>query len=95
MSFRVFGIGEVLWNLLPTGNQLGGAPANLTYHAQNRGAEASLITRIGDDALGKEALRKFKCRCDMFWQLIAEKRPYLQCNHRYFASRAKKFIDSA
>lgn len=60
MSFRVFGIGEALWDLLPTGQQLGGAPANFTYHAQNLGADASLITRMGDDFLGKEALQQFK-----------------------------------
>lgn len=60
MSFRVFGIGEALWDSLPTGRQLGGAPANFTYHAHNLGADASLITRIGDDFLGKEALQQFK-----------------------------------
>lgn len=60
MSFKVFGIGEVLWDLLPTGRQLGGAPANFTFHARNLGADAALITRIGDDGLGQEALRKLK-----------------------------------
>ena len=56
MSFKLVGIGEVLWDLLPGGRQLGGAPANFTYHARALGADARLISRIGDDDLGREAL---------------------------------------
>jgi fructokinase len=54
------GLGEVLWDLLPTGKQLGGAPANFTYHAHALGAEARLISRIGKDALGQETLDRLK-----------------------------------
>ena len=56
MSFKLVGIGEVLWDLLPGGRQLGGAPANFTYHARALGADARLISRIGHDDLGREAL---------------------------------------
>jgi len=56
VSFKVVGIGEILWDLLPGGRQLGGAPANFAYHARALGAEARLISRVGDDALGREAL---------------------------------------
>ena len=56
MSFKLVGIGEVLWDLLPGGRQLGGAPANFTYHARALGADTRLISRIGDDDLGREAL---------------------------------------
>jgi fructokinase len=56
MSFRVVGIGEVLWDLLPAGPQLGGAPANFAYHAHALGATASLVTRVGNDDLGKAIL---------------------------------------
>ncbi len=52
----IVGLGEVLWDLLPTGQQLGGAPANFTYHARALGAEARLISRVGQDALGRETL---------------------------------------
>lgn len=50
----VIGIGEVLWDLLPKGKQLGGAPANFTYHARIQGARALLISAIGADELGQE-----------------------------------------
>ena len=54
--FRVVGIGELLWDLLPTGAQIGGAPANFSYHARALGAEARTISRVGDDTLGHELL---------------------------------------
>jgi fructokinase len=60
MSFKVIGIGEVLWDLLPSGPQLGGAPANFAYHSRALGAAAGVITRIGNDAFGKEILSRFK-----------------------------------
>lgn len=56
MNFKVVGIGEVLWDLFPGGRQLGGAPANFTYHACALGADARLISRVGHDDLGREAL---------------------------------------
>lgn len=55
MSFKLVGIGEVLWDLLPGGRQLGGAPANFAYHAGALGAEARIISRVGNDTLGREA----------------------------------------
>lgn len=54
MRPKVFGIGEVLWDLLPAGRKLGGAPANFAYHAAALGAEGAIISRVGDDALGRE-----------------------------------------
>ena len=50
----VIGVGELLWDLLPGGRQLGGAPANFAYHAQALGADSLVISRVGDDALGRE-----------------------------------------
>ena len=58
MSFRLIGIGEVLWDHLPGGKQLGGAPANFAYHANALGANAALISRVGNDFLGREALSR-------------------------------------
>jgi len=62
MSFRIVivGIGEVLWDLLLSGPQLGGAPANFAYHAHALGAEAHVISRVGDDDRGREILRRFR-----------------------------------
>ena len=59
MDFNVVGIGEVLWDLLLTGPQLGGAPANFAYHAHALGAEARVITRVGNDDYGREIVRRF------------------------------------
>jgi fructokinase len=59
MGFRVVGVGEVLWDLLLTGPQLGGAPANFAYHAHSLGAEAQVITRVGKDDHGREIIRRF------------------------------------
>ena len=46
--------GEVLWDMLPTGKLAGGAPMNVAYHLNALGVNASLISRIGNDALGLE-----------------------------------------
>lgn len=60
MSFSVVGIGEVLWDLLPDGPQLGGAPANFACHAAALGANACVITRVGEDELGQRILKRFE-----------------------------------
>lgn len=50
----VVGLGEILWDLLPSGRQLGGAPANFAYASHLLGARACVASRIGNDELGKE-----------------------------------------
>ena len=60
MNFKVVGIGEALWDLLPAGRQMGGAPTNFAYHARALGAEAQLITRVGNDDLGRELVDRLK-----------------------------------
>lgn len=50
----VVGLGEVLWDLLPEGKQLGGAPANFAYMSGLLGHRAIVASRIGADALGEE-----------------------------------------
>lgn len=53
----IVGIGEVLWDMLPGGKQLGGAPANFAYHAKALGSDNSvsyIISAIGNDTLGTE-----------------------------------------
>jgi fructokinase len=49
--------GEVLWDLLPDGPVLGGAPANLAYRLQELGSSVGLISRVGADKLGQEILQ--------------------------------------
>lgn len=60
MSCEVVGIGEVLWDLLPSGPQLGGAPGNFAYHARQLGAHARVITRVGNDELGRQAIQRYE-----------------------------------
>ena len=50
----VIGIGEALWDMLPEGKKLGGAPANFAYHASQFGHEAVAVSAIGQDPLGEE-----------------------------------------
>jgi len=53
----ILGIGELLWDVLPAGPQLGGAPANYSVMAGRLGNHATVISRIGRDALGERALQ--------------------------------------
>lgn len=50
----VVGLGEVLWDMLPEGKQLGGAPANFAYQVSQCAFPTMLISAVGDDALGEE-----------------------------------------
>lgn len=56
-EFNVIGMGEILWDLLPQGKQLGGAPTNFAFHARQLGLKASIISSVGDDPLGTEILQ--------------------------------------
>ncbi len=49
------GLGELLWDMLPEGKQLGGAPANFSVMSARLGNRAVIASRLGNDALGKEA----------------------------------------
>jgi fructokinase len=60
MKYKLVGLGEVLWDLLPDGKQLGGAPANFTCHARALGAEARLVSRVGSDASGREIIERLE-----------------------------------
>lgn len=56
----VIGIGEALWDVLPEGKKIGGAPANFAYHVKQFGLDSCAVSAIGDDALGKELIENFK-----------------------------------
>ncbi len=54
---RVVGLGEILWDVLPDGSRhLGGAPMNVAVHAKSLGCTASVISAVGKDELGREAI---------------------------------------
>jgi len=52
----ILGVGELLWDLLPAGPQLGGAPANFAVMAGRLGNHAAILSRIGRDDLGRKAV---------------------------------------
>ena len=58
MKKSIVGFGEVLWDLLPGGKQLGGAPLNFIYRVNGLGNNGIMVSRLGHDELGKEALAK-------------------------------------
>lgn len=53
----VLGIGEILWDMLPGGRRLGGAPGNVLVHLARLGHPVTYITAVGADDLGTEARR--------------------------------------
>lgn len=55
----VIGLGEALFDCLPTGRKLGGAPANFAYHVSQFGFDSCAISAIGDDELGQEIIDTF------------------------------------
>lgn len=56
MNPSIICFGEMLWDVLPAGRQPGGAPMNVAVHLLNLGLHPRLVSRIGDDELGKELL---------------------------------------
>lgn len=56
MNQIIVGIGEILWDVLPGGKRLGGAPANFAWHVTQAGLEGCVISAIGNDAAGEEIL---------------------------------------
>lgn len=70
MNKIVVGMGEALWDVLPEGKKIGGAPANFAYHVSQFGLPSCVVSAIGDDALGKKIIENFTSKG--LDQLIAE-----------------------
>lgn len=66
----VVGMGEALWDVLPEGKKIGGAPANFAYHVSQFGLPSCVVSAVGADALGKEIVENFTSKG--LNQLIAE-----------------------
>ena len=62
MKRYIVGLGEALWDVLPEGKKLGGAPANFAYHVGQFGLDTVAISALGDDALGDETIEALKDR---------------------------------
>ena len=56
----VVGMGEALWDVLPEGKKIGGAPANFAYHVSQFGLPSRVVSAVGEDKLGSEILDNFR-----------------------------------
>lgn len=83
----MIGLGEVLWDLLPSGKVLGGAPANFAYMASVLGDQGIVASRVGNDDLGREA-------CHVM-QELGLSTAYLQHDERHETGAATVSIDAA
>src|SRR5213595_2931605 len=83
----MIGVGEVLWDLLPSGKVLGGAPANFAYMASVLGDQGIVASRVGEDELGREACRVM--------QELGLTTSYLQHDERHETGTATVSIDAA
>jgi len=59
MNNMIVGLGEALWDMLPEGKKIGGAPANFAYHVSQFGFESCVVSAVGNDKLGNEILDVF------------------------------------
>ena len=60
MKRYIVGLGEALWDVLPDGKKLGGAPANFAYHAAQFGLDTIAISALGEDKLAEETIEALK-----------------------------------
>ncbi len=59
MKKLVIGMGEALWDVLPEGKKIGGAPANFAYHVSQFGLPSCVVSAVGEDTLGDEIISNF------------------------------------
>lgn len=83
----MIGLGEVLWDILPSGKVLGGAPANFAYMANVLGDEGIVASRVGNDDLGREAYSVMQER--------GLNTTYVQHDNLHETGTAKVSIDAA
>ena len=60
MRKKIVAFGEVVWDILPNDKVLGGTPSNMVFRCNSFGEEGHLLSRIGDDELGREALQRLE-----------------------------------
>jgi fructokinase len=73
MNDMIVGMGEALWDVLPEGKKIGGAPANFAYHVSQFGFNSRVVSAVGDDKLGNEILENFS---EKNLNFMIEKVPY-------------------
>ena len=87
LKHTIVGLGELLWDLLPSGRQLGGAPANFAYFASLLGDRGVVASRVGNDDLGRQAARKLR--------QLGSSTEYLQCDPTYPTGTVEVRVDAA
>lgn len=85
MKFRVLCIGEILWDSLPQGLFLGGAPFNVAYHLHTLGCETILVSKIGKDILGEKIIKSMNA--------LGMSTKYLQVDDNYPTGIVKVNLD--
>lgn len=83
--FKIAAFGEVLWDLLPDASVLGGAPFNFTYRMNSLGHEGIMISAVGKDELGENALRTISA--------LQISNRYIQVNPAYSTGTVNVFFD--
>ena len=83
----MIGLGEVLWDILPSGKMLGGAPANFAYMTNVLGDQGIVASRVGNDDLGREA-------CGVMQRLGLDT-SYVQQDDQHETGAARVSIDAA
>ena len=73
MNDIIVGMGEALWDVLPEGKKIGGAPANFAYHVSQFGFDSRVVSAVGEDKLGNEILKNFDAKKLNY---LIEKVPY-------------------
>jgi fructokinase len=84
--FKIVGIGELLWDLLPAGKQLGGAPANFAYITTLLGDEGIAASCVGCDGLGDEAIQRL--------ERLGVSTAFIQSDSNYPTGKVKVKVDS-
>jgi len=86
-SYNIVGLGELLWDVLPKGKELGGAPANFAYMTSLLGDHGIVASRVGSDALGRNAGRRL--------ERIGLRTKFLQVDTQHPTGTAKVDVDPA
>ena len=58
----IVGFGEALWDMLPEGRKIGGAPANFAYHVSQFGFSSCVVSAVGNDSLGDDIVADFEAK---------------------------------
>lgn len=80
MNKKIVAFGELVWDVFPDGRKMGGAPVNLVYRVNTLGDQGLLVTRVGDDQEGADALK-------MLDKLVIS-RDYVQVDAQYHTGTA-------